>query len=234
MDLFKDYADYLCGEHVWGLVIKGADGPIACPCIRQVRNYDMAIRELQHKLMKSGKDFKAALEAAMADPDTRMLTFTTPFSMEAHTQECKALTAPALQEIYAKLPGQRGQKREHEVTYPPPPQVHAADRPISASAKKKLKAKAKAKAVADAAARAAAGSSHLLALKDAPRADKGKGKGKGKLPKGIKTKTEDGKMVCYAYNKGEVCVQNPCGFAHVCWWCHGNHKGGFKKCNGGA
>ena len=96
LELLRDYADYLCGEHVWGLVVNGSDGPIACPCIRQVRNYDMAMRELQHKLMKSGKDFKTALEAAMADPDTRMLNFTTPFGMEAHTAECKALTAPAL------------------------------------------------------------------------------------------------------------------------------------------
>ena len=131
-------------------------------------------------------------------------------------------------------------KREHEVTYPPPPQTHAADRPMSASAKKKAKGRAKAKAAAEAAAKIAAGAIHVLALKDAPRhtggaiADKGKGKGKGKLPKGIKTKTDDGKMVCYAFNKGELCVQNPCNFAHKCWWCHGNHKGGFKKCNGGA
>ena len=54
---------------------------------------------LQIKLMNSGKDFKSALDLAIADPDTRMLYFTTPFGIEANTPECKALTAPALQEI---------------------------------------------------------------------------------------------------------------------------------------
>ena len=73
LDLSKDYADYLCGEHVWALAVKGADGPIACPCVRQVRNYDQPICESAHKFVKAGKDIKTALESAMADADTRML-----------------------------------------------------------------------------------------------------------------------------------------------------------------
>ena len=44
----------------------------------------------------------------MADPDTRMLHFTTPFGMEAHTPLCKALSAPGLREIYGNLPGPSG------------------------------------------------------------------------------------------------------------------------------
>ena len=67
---------------------------MACPTFSMVCNYDFDSRELQHKLMKNGKDFKTALEEAMADPDTRTLNFTTPFSMEAHTAECCALSAP--------------------------------------------------------------------------------------------------------------------------------------------
>ena len=63
-----------------------------------VCNYDMAIRDLQAKLMKGGHDFKSALEKAMADSDTRILYFTTPFSMEANSAACQVLSAPGLSE----------------------------------------------------------------------------------------------------------------------------------------
>ena len=55
-DLMKEYAEWLCGEYVWGLVVKGSNGqPLACPHIGQVLQYDMAIRELAAKLMKKMK-----------------------------------------------------------------------------------------------------------------------------------------------------------------------------------
>ena len=53
-----------------------------------------------------------------------------------------------------------------------------------------------------------------------------KGAGKGTLPKGIRPKTEDGRLCCYAHSKGEKRVESPCRFAHICWWCHGDHLGG--------
>ena len=82
-------------------MVKGTGGvPLACPHIGQVMAYDQAIRDLQPELMKTVTDFQKALEQAMADHDTRMLHFTTPFGMEANTQACKALTAPGLNEIY--------------------------------------------------------------------------------------------------------------------------------------
>ena len=56
---------------------------------------------------------------------------------------------------------------------------------------------------------------------------KGDGKGKVALPKGIKVRTAENKPVCYAYNKGEACVQSPCTMAHVCWFCHAEHVGGI-------
>ena len=70
----------------------------------------------------------------------------------------------------------------------------------------------------------------LLALTDraaGKAAAKGAGKGakgtKPQIPKGIKSKTDAGEMVCFAYNQGRKCEQNPCTFKHVCWWCLGNH-----------
>ena len=229
LEIMRDYADYLCGSHVWGFVVQGASGPIACPSIRHVRNYDQAIRELQAKLMKSGKDFKAALEAAMLDGDTRMLNFTTPFGMEAHTNECKALSAPALREIYSDLPNP--EKRT----------LAMADRD-QVQDERSAQAKNRAKTKANKAEKAKGGQKWQLAILDktppapppqahkAGRDKKGKGKGAkgGKdtrppLPKGIKPKTADGRMVCFAHNKGEKCMELPCQMLHVCWWCHNDH-----------
>ena len=139
MDVMKEYAEYLCGERVWGFVVKGPNSvPLACPHIGQVLQYDLAIRELQARLMKGGLDFKASLERAMADEDTRILHFTTAFGMEAHTAQCRALTAPGLNEIYGNL--SRGGKRPHS-------EVEHGDKvTISASAKKRAKIAEKKKA----------------------------------------------------------------------------------------
>jgi hypothetical protein len=190
-------------------------------------------------------DFRAALEAACADADTRTIHFTTAFGMEASTEACRRLTAPGLREIYGNLPGAAASPNR-------PTRGQVADRPttstqqvMSPSAKKRLKAKtkqaekAKQEKEAAAAARLAANNARggLLALDNAPNGkggkkgkDKGKGKGKGKgkepLPAGINHRTTDtDKPICYGFNRCEKCVQKPCTFEHVCWWCGGSHPG---------
>jgi hypothetical protein len=254
LQTMKDYVDWLCGEHVWGFVVMGPDGkPSTCPHIGLVRNYDLAIRTLQHRLMRSGKHFEEALELAMKDADTRTLHFTTPFGMEAKTPACMALSAPGLKEIYgAALPKAASQPKR------PAPSEEAPLRAtgMSPSAKKRArqadakKAAAAALAAASAAARGAgkhaAGAAAAvpalhappppLALRDVerpPRKGAGKeggkkGGGKGNLPTGINTKFGN-KPVCFAFNKGEVCVMPQCTMAHVCWWCHKEHAGGMAR-----
>ena len=73
----------------------------------------------------------------------------------------------------------------------------------------------------------------LLALRDRQRQkgqDKGKGKGKASnIPRGIRSKTEDNKPICFAFNAGELCVMPQCQMAHVCWWCPGAHAGGNSR-----
>ena len=71
-----------------------------------------------------------------------------------------------------------------------------------------------------------------LALRDKADKQKPNGKGKGKdkgggsgIPRGIKSKDASGNGVCFAYSKKEKCVQEPCTFSHVCWWCLGEHPG---------
>ena len=219
LEVMKDYSEYLCGERVWGFVVKGPNStPLACPHIGQVLQYDLAIRELQARLMKGGLDFKASLERAMADEDTRILHFTTAFGMEAHTAQCRALTAPGLNEIYGNL--NRGGKRPHS-------EVEQGDKTtLSASAKKRAKLAEKKKIAKDGppAQGALQPPPQQLALHDRKGKDKGKGKGKGKgggsgIPRGIKSKDANGGGICFAYNKKERCVQEPCNFTHACWWC---------------
>ena len=64
----------------------------------------------------------------------------------------------------------------------------------------------------------------------AGKATKGGGKaanggGKPAVPAGAapdrahrKDPTEN-KPLCYAFSRKEKCVQEPCAFGHVCWWC---------------
>ena len=100
LDVMEEYSEYLCGEGVWGFLVKGPNSvPSTCPHIGQVLQYDIAIREFQARLTKGGLDFKSSLEKAMSDEDTRILDFTTAFGMEVHTAQCRALIAPGLREL---------------------------------------------------------------------------------------------------------------------------------------
>ena len=243
IEVMREYADFLCGDQVWAYVVKGGDGqPLSCPHIGLVRNYDFAIRTLQHRLIKGGLDFAKALEKAMHDNDTRTLNFTTPFSMEAQGKECRALTAPGLSEQY-NLPGP-----SRPLARPQPTESGAigdgATLSLSKNAKARLRKKTKqekarkdaqeeARRARQSAAAATRGGRQVLALGDIDRntggADKGKGKGKGKgkLPAGIKTKSADNKPICFAFSQGRDCNAGAaCTMAHVCWWCLGNHPGG--------
>ena len=232
IQIMKDYAEYLCGEKVWGLVVKGTGNvPISCPHVGHVLSYDSAIRELAARLMKSGRDYKSSLEMAMADNDTRTLHFTTPFSMEANTSLCRALSAPGLREIYPNLPALKSSIPKKVLAIENGgsdvgTKVDNSERNAVKRAKKKLKQDKK----KEDAKKAAQTARQPLAILDAarpvgnPKGAKGGAKGgkgkKGAIPKGIKSRTDENEFVCFAHNLGETCKNTPCTFKHVCWWCH--------------
>ena len=217
---------------------------MACPHIGQVMAYDQAIRDLAFKLMKTGTDFETALGKAMGDADTRTLHFTTPFGMEATTPACTALSAPGLREIYSRLPRQLPAPSPKKRALPVEDTSSQAAVTKSASAKKrarqsenKKKKLAELTALANAGGKGGVNQPPVLAIEDrrandARRQDKPKGGkakgGKGTIPSGIKSKSP-ACLVCFSFNKGEKCVQKPCTFQHVCWWCHGDHRGGDAK-----
>ena len=204
--------------------------------------------------MKTGTDFQKALEQAMADHDMRMLHFTTPFGIEANTQACKALTAPVLNEIYGI-----GATTASPALKRPAPEIgegttQATEKTPLAKKRARQQANKKAKAAEEKAAKGAGAARAALpppplaphlAIEDRrdrkgqwKGADKGTGKGsKATLPRGIRLKTEVGRLVSYSYIKGERCVEEPCRFEHVCCWCHAVHVVGAARtaaCSGGG
>ena len=225
-DLMRDYCDFLCGERVWGFVVRGEAGnPVSCPSLRHVLGYDQAIRDLQVRLIRQGFSFKPALESAMADTDTRTLFFTTGFGMDAHTPQCKALSAPGLREIYPSLPAPQGQKRglDDMSGAAPSQQLSLTDRQAKNKASREKK---KANKAAGAKPATPAPVPVPKAIEDR-RTPKGKGKGKGGkgLPEGANSRTPEGKNLCFAWSKNEKCVQEPCIFEHACWFCFKAHRG---------
>ena len=254
MNFFTDYVNWLCGEYVWGFVVKGAGGiPISSPHLGQVLAYELAVRELAVKLMKGKMNWKAAMEAAMADNDTRMLNFTQRFGMESHLPECRALTAPGLSERFGHI--------SNSSPYPPfrnagllkalLAQEEATSPSTQATGEKSAAAKKRARAKANKKASALTGPAAPLAILDGRlghvKKDAHKPGGKGTksmggggkggdadgippIPKGITAK-RDSKQLCFAYNQRRNCKSTPCGFSHLCWWCGSDHPGGQKKCN---
>ena len=240
-ELMREYADYLCGERVWGYVVKDESGmPVSCPSLPRVLGYEQSMRDLAWKLVKSsGYTFKGGLEAAMADADTRILNFTTGFSMEANSAACRRLTAPGLQEIYASLPRQvvdppSGTKR------PDPPAGAAAPAKKKSKQQKRTEARAQL-AIKDGGVGAAPPGPPPAAKKGDAKGGKGgkggKGEGKAKtstLPANVKRQTASGKHICFSFNKKERCVQEPCTFEHACWWCEGAHPGNDCRATGNS
>jgi hypothetical protein len=231
---------------MWGHVVKDESGlPVSCPSLVRVLGYEQSMRDLAWKLVKSSNyTFKAGLEAAMADADTRILNFTTGFSMEANSAACRRLSAPGLQEIYANLPRQvvdppTGTKR-------PDPPAGGADGTAKKSKNqlKNLKQKEAKRqlAITNGGVGGAAPPGPPPAAKrfDAKGGKGGKG-GKGEvkaktstLPANVKRQIASGKHICFSFNKKENCVQLPCTFEHACWWCEGTHPGNDCRATGNS
>ena len=160
------------------------------------------------------------------------MAFITNLTVSILTAECRACTAPGVQESMA-INGLR------------PPRSTLADsssghqlRDVTAPGDKseknrarKLRAKAKAaesKALANSANK---GGSQKRALElqnggvgDSRGAKRQKGEGKGKNGKGPKKhdKTKDGLSICFNYGKGK-CTNAACPHQHVCQICEGEH-----------
>ena len=115
MDLFKRYAKWLKGPMIWGMHSLGPDDkPQSCPHIGHVIRYEKAVRTQVVNRMNRGQDIQSAFEAALADDTLKSMNLTIPFTCDAGTPECRALSAPGLRAMYNMGPGTnfgRGQKR---------------------------------------------------------------------------------------------------------------------------
>ena len=80
----------------------------AGPHIGHFIGYDFKIRKMVADLMNEGTDIEAAFNEAMNCASLRLKSFLMPVSAAINDRECKALTAPALQEARFNLPGKAG------------------------------------------------------------------------------------------------------------------------------
>lgn len=86
--LWLDYAEYLLGEHVHGLVAKDSHGrTLMTPAWTHVLAYDLAIRkECCRRVVAGEGTLEACLRAAWRDPVTKERHFTTPVALSAIPQ----------------------------------------------------------------------------------------------------------------------------------------------------
>ena len=197
--------------------------PISCPSLNLVLDYEFAIREKQGKLMDQGHDFQKALETAINDQDLRLQRFMGPCTCSANSAECRALSAPGICHVFPQL--QKGTKRPATPTQTPlaAPTADA----LSKGQVKRAKAQAKKKAAETERAK----QESARAAKLAKAASKGAGKGKviigkgapaaggggNRVPPGCREKDEQGRQICYAFNKGNCTRGDSCKFQHVSW-----------------
>jgi len=226
--LFDDLIKYLFGPKVWGLVRTDAVGnPIASPHIGHVLCYLRAILKSTTESMNEGNDMDTAMRAAWKNSEMKTVHFHDAVTIAINTPECRALTAPDLQER-ARPPAPTKDSSSSRTG------VLALDNgPPSASEKtarnkaKRLKQKAKIadlKAVAKGAQKPG-GKHKVLAIMDGSlggaAAKPAKGKGKGVK---LKAQTDAGESICYNWAKGTACNKTPCPHKHCCRICEGPHK----------
>ena len=97
--LFDDLIKYLFGPKVWGLVRTDAVGqPIASPHIGHVLCYLHAILKSTTDSMNDGMDMDLAMMTAWKDAGTKTVHFHDAVTIAINTPECRALSAPDLQE----------------------------------------------------------------------------------------------------------------------------------------
>ena len=221
--------------------------PVSTPTIGHVIAYDLQIRKKQAEFMNAGHDFKTALEAAR-DPEKegreiRQVHFLSPVAISITSPDCRACTAPGICETFGY-----GSRAQTSVSAQQSDSDGAGTlqkktiKKIKQQAKKEAEREAKQKygallngGVGDGtlskrakkrAAQAAAQARTLPALQNGGvgdgtinmRGDYNRGKGKAG-GKGKSDDTHNGVPICYNWNRGAPCKQDPCRFAHVCLIC---------------
>ena len=224
--LFDDLIKHLFGPKVWGLVRLDENGlPIASPHIGHVLCYLHAIFKKTAEDMNEGMDMDQALRGAWKDRDTKTIYFHDAVALSINTAECRALTAPDLQErsrAQSSTKGDGAPTRRVSID-------NGGDAATSKAAKnraKRLKQKAKVadlRAVAKKTGGPGAKVNGMFALKDADRGPGGKAAGKGKGKNKFKDKTDAGESICFNWAKGKPCHTSPCPHKHCCRICEGPH-----------
>ena len=196
---WSDHLEWLLGEDVYQYVVRDASNTISYrPSWATIIELDYRVRKLAYKLVNEGSaTLKTALVTARSDTALFQRYFLSPVSLAAGAEAAKATSSKRP----APTDGHRGQ---------PPP----AHRPTD-------------------------GSLAPPAQVPPPPASFGKGRGRGRgrggkgnkgsqanqsavrNKKGEMTRTPDGRLICFAYQRGNCNGQ--CGKVHICTICGDKH-----------
>ena len=242
------YVEWLYGPEVLGeAALDDHDRPISTATIGQVISYDHRMREEVAKFMNVGHDFSAAFDKPRTDEKLRTRYFTRPVSVSINTAECRACSAPNIKG-HGGLSASRAQPYQEAAVSKS--QLNRIKQQAKAEAERDVKRKYNLLALTDAPAgqlsarakkKARQQANRHLALQNGgvgdgsdggfprlqtvapppnahPAARPGKGAGKDRRD------SFNGKPICYNWNKGAPCKQNPCPMAHVCLICNKEHR----------
>jgi hypothetical protein len=200
-ETIAEYADYLLGDTVRGLVARNDRGEaVATPSFAQILHYDYQVRKEQAKLISKGLSFKDALDNATKDHSIRERHFVTPMAVS----------------VMAAGSGGSGNRGRDRSRSAPRHHGHRGGKPRNdkrdtgasgswgsgASSSNKGFGKGK-------------GSNKNVNKGRGKNRDKGKGKGHRATP--------DGKQICFAFNNPHEKCTGTCDRAHVCRTCLGGH-----------
>ena len=203
------YANWLLGEDVAGLSIQIPGSSIAHSASwATLLDFDFQLRKDMSKKVNEGMAIGDALTAAMQHARTFNRYFEMPTCMEAGA-------AAAPQQIANSSGNQvRGTKREWQQTV----SISSSSTPPNQLDQSAVKGKGKGKK--------GKGKKGESKGKVKGQETKGIGKGAGSWKAGMSNITPDGKLKCFAFQRGR-CAGN-CNMAHACQVCNGPH--GLKDC----
>ena len=231
LKLFDNYTEFLFGPTVWAQATLDEHGnPVACPHIGHVLAYDEAMRVRAAELMNAGSDIESAFLEVRKDKEIKTVSFHNSVAISITSKACMELSAPSFQDRPHRSVRSEGKGSEGPRASDKPAPSPASAKTEKAKAKR-LKKKAKEadlKAALKAAnARAAPPAPHLAtrvkSIKNGGVGDDRKrAKGSGKM----KDKTEEGKSICFNWNRGAPCHTTPCPHLHICRVCESSDHTG--------
>ena len=207
------YAEFLLGEHCWGMIVKDAGGlTVATPSWGLILTFEHAVRKKAYKTMQeTGRQLHTCMREAWLDPLVYQRSFTTPLALTAATGKTVHETSKA------SYTGSNNTGSNHA----------GSNNTIINSHVKIKNGRGRGQP------KGQGGKSNRGKGSKGNSKNSGRGFGKGglEIPAGCAARTPDGKALCYGYNDANVrCRKSDCSFLHLCGRCFQKHP--IYACSG--